>query len=25
MEAFAAQADKRDPEYQDLLPEPGFD
>jgi len=25
MEAFAARADKRDPEYQDLLPEPGFD
>lgn len=25
MEAFAAQADKREPEYQDLLPEPGFD
>jgi enoyl-CoA hydratase len=25
MEAFAAQADKRDPDYQDLLPEPGFD
>jgi enoyl-CoA hydratase len=25
MEAFAAKADKRDPEYQDLLPEPGFD
>jgi enoyl-CoA hydratase len=25
MEAFAAQAEKRDPEYQDLLPEPGFD
>ena len=25
MEAFAAQAAKRDPEYQDLLPEPGFD
>ena len=25
MEAFAAQADKRDPEYEDLLPEPGFD
>ncbi len=25
MEAFAAQADKRPPEYQDLLPEPGFD
>lgn len=25
MEAFASQADKRDPEYQDLLPEPGFD
>ncbi len=25
MEAFAAQAAKRDPDYQDLLPEPGFD
>ena len=25
MEAFAARADKRDPEYQDLLPEPGLD
>ncbi len=25
MEAFAAQAEKRDPDYQDLLPEPGFD
>jgi enoyl-CoA hydratase len=25
MEAFAAKADKRDPDYQDLLPEPGFD
>lgn len=25
MEAFSAQADKRDPDYQDLLPEPGFD
>lgn len=24
MEAFAAQGDKRDPEYEDLLPEPGF-
>jgi enoyl-CoA hydratase len=25
MEAFAAKAEKRDPDYQDLLPEPGFD
>ena len=25
MEAFAAQAAKRDPDYQDLLPGPGFD
>jgi enoyl-CoA hydratase len=25
MEAFAAKAEKRDPAYQDLLPEPGFD
>lgn len=25
MEAFAAQAAKRDPDYQDLLPEPGFE
>jgi enoyl-CoA hydratase len=25
MEAFAARAEKRDPDYQDLLPEPGFD
>jgi len=25
MEAFAAQAAKRAPDYQDLLPEPGFD
>jgi enoyl-CoA hydratase len=25
MEAFKAQADKRDPDFQDLLPEPGFD
>lgn len=24
MEAFAAQGDKRDPAYEDLLPEPGF-
>lgn len=25
MEAFKAKADGRDPEYEDLLPEPGFD
>jgi enoyl-CoA hydratase len=25
MEAFKAKADGRDPAYEDLLPEPGFD
>jgi enoyl-CoA hydratase len=25
MEAFAAKAEGRDPEFEDLLPEPGFD